>query len=456
MTNKLTVVILAAGQGTRMKSDLPKVLHRIANKSILEHVITTAQQLGAGSICVVYGHGGERVPQTLAHLPVSWIEQAEQLGTGHAVAQAIQSIQAEDIVLVLYGDVPLISKETLVELIDAAGKDSLGLLTAKLDEPTGYGRIVRDESNKVVRIVEHKDATEEERQINEINTGLLAIQRNKLASWLEKLDNKNAQGEYYLTDIIELSVQDNTDINTTSVNNIAEVMGINDKVQLAEMEREYQMDQAEKLMRQGVTLRDPRRVDIRGDVTVGKDVEIDVNVIFEGTVKLGDRVSVGAGSILRDVVVNDDVTIKAYCVIEEANIGAACQIGPFARIRPETRLEENVHIGNFVEVKKSHIDKGSKVNHLSYIGDTTMGSKVNIGAGTITCNYDGANKYQTKIGNDVFVGSDTQFIAPVEIGDGATIGAGSTITKEVPAGELTLSRSKQMLIKGWQRPKKKS
>jgi len=456
MKNNLTVVILAAGQGTRMKSDLPKVLHRIANKSILEHVITTAQQLGAGSICVVYGHGGERVPQTLAHLPVSWIEQAEQLGTGHAVAQAIPSIQAEDIVLVLYGDVPLISKETLVELIDAAGKDSLGLLTAKLDDPTGYGRIVRDESNKVVRIVEHKDATEEERQINEINTGLLAIQRNKLASWLEKLDNKNAQGEYYLTDIIELSVQDNTDINTTSVNNIAEVMGINDKVQLAEMEREYQMDQAEKLMRQGVTLRDPRRVDIRGDVTVGKDVEIDVNVIFEGTVKLGDRVSVGAGSILRDVVVNDDVTIKAYCVIEEANIGAACQIGPFARIRPETRLEENVHIGNFVEVKKSHIDKGSKVNHLSYIGDTTMGSKVNIGAGTITCNYDGANKYQTKIGNDVFVGSDTQFIAPVEIGDGATIGAGSTITKEVPAGELTLSRSKQMLIKGWQRPKKKS
>ena len=455
MANNLTVVILAAGQGTRMKSDLPKVLHRIANKSILEHVIATAQQLGAGSISVVYGHGGERVPQTLAHLPVNWIEQAEQLGTGHAVAQAIPSIPANDIVLVLYGDVPLISKETLVELIAAAGKDSLGLLTAKLDDPSGYGRIVRDESNKVVRIVEHKDASVEERQINEINTGLLAVGRNKLASWLEKLDNKNAQGEYYLTDIIALSVQDNTDINTTSVNNIAEVMGINDKVQLAEMEREYQMNQAEKLMRQGVTLRDPRRVDIRGDVTVGKDIEIDVNVIFEGTVKLGDRVSVGAGSILRDVVVGDDVTIKDYCVIEDANIGAACQIGPFARIRPETRLEENVHIGNFVEVKKSQIDKGSKINHLSYIGDTTMGSKVNIGAGTITCNYDGANKHQTKIGNDVFVGSDTQFIAPVEIGDGATIGAGSTITKEVLAGELTLSRSKQVSIKGWQRPRKK-
>lgn len=455
METNLAIVILAAGQGTRMNSDLPKVLHTIGNKSLLEHVLHTARELAEDNIHVVYGHGGELVPETLSDIPVNWVQQSEQLGTGHAVSQALPPIKDSDTILVLYGDVPLITSKTLNDLIAASGNGALGLLTVQLDDPTGYGRIIRDSEQHVVRIVEQKDANEQELKTNEINTGFLAVNKSRLASWLDKLDNNNAQGEYYLTDIIALAVVDNVDINTTSVDNTAEVMGINDKIQLATMERHFQLQQSEKLMQQGVTLRDPQRVDIRGELTAGKDVVIDINVIIEGKVTLGDRVNVGAGVILRDVTIGDDVTIKPYCVCEDASIGSGCQIGPFSRIRPETKLAEDVHIGNFVEIKKSQIDKGSKVNHLSYIGDTVMGSKVNVGAGTITCNYDGAFKHLTKIGNDVFIGSDTQLVAPVEIADGATIGAGSTITKDVPADALALSRSKQNSVTGWQRPRKK-
>jgi len=455
MTDKISIVVLAAGQGSRMKSTMPKVLHKIGYYSLLEHVVLTSNELGATNTIVVYGHGGQLVPDSLSHLSVNWVEQAEQLGTGHAVSQAMPEIPENDVVLVLYGDVPLISSSTLIKLIDAANNNSLGLLTVQLSDPCGYGRIVRDTQGQVIRIVEHKDASKTELEINEINTGFLAAKKTHLSAWLNKLDNKNAQGEFYLTDIIALAVTDKVEIKTTSADNTAEVTGINDKIQLANMEREFQKQQAEKLMQQGVTLRDPARIDVRGEVSVGKDVCIDINVILEGKVKLGDRVNIGAGVILRDVEIADDVNIKAYCILEEATIGVKCQIGPFSRIRPETKLNDEVHIGNFVEIKKSVIDKGSKINHLSYIGDTVMGAKVNIGAGTITCNYDGANKYQTTIGNNVFVGSDTQFIAPVKVGDGATIAAGSTITREVPASELTLSRNKQTTIKGWKRPKKK-
>ncbi len=455
MTDKLSIVILAAGQGMRMKSTLPKVLHEIGCHSLLEHVVLTSNVLGASNTFVVYGHGGELVPKTLSHLSVTWIEQAEQLGTGHAVSQALSGISENDIVLVLYGDVPLIQSNTLGKLVDAAKNDTLGLLTVQMEDPAGYGRIVRNNQGQVMRIVEHKDANNTELEINEINTGFLAARKVHLFTWLKKLDNKNAQGEFYLTDIIALAVADNVEIKTTSVDNVVEVTGINDKIQLANMEREYQLQQAKKLMQRGVTLRDPGRVDVRGDVCVGTDVVIDINVILEGKVTLGDRVNIGAGVLLRDVVIGNDVNIKPYCVLEEATIGVSCQIGPFSRIRPDTRLNDEVHVGNFVEIKKSQIDKKSKINHLSYIGDTIMGSNVNIGAGTITCNYDGANKHQTTIGNHVFVGSDTQFIAPVKVGDGATIAAGSTITKEVPANELTLNRNRQTTIKGWKRPKKK-
>ena len=455
MKNKLSIVILAAGQGTRMKSDLPKVLHTIGYKPLLEHVIQTAQQLGSDNIHVVYGHGGEKVPQTLSHMPAQWVEQIEQLGTGHAVSVAIPNIEDNDVVLVLYGDVPLIKSNTLKNLVVAAQNDTLGLLTVVLENPDGYGRIVRNAANEVECIVEQKDSNEQQLQIKEVNTGFLAVKKSQLASWLDKLDNKNAQGEYYLTDIIALAVADNVAIETTTVNNINEVMGINDKVQLASMERAYQLERVTALMKQGATLRDPARVDVRGELEIGKDVDIDINVIFEGKVKLGDRVTVGAGSILRDVNIADDVTIKPYCIIEQSEIGVACQIGPYSRIRPESNLGDHVHIGNFVEVKKSSIDSSSKVNHLSYIGDTTMGSGVNIGAVTITCNYDGAYKHQTIIGNDVFVGSNTQIVAPVKIGDGATIGAGTTVTREVAAEELALSRTKQKSINGWQRPRKK-
>ncbi len=450
----LEIIILAAGQGTRMRSALPKVLHPLAGKPLLKHVIDTAKHLEPASIHVVYGHGGELVKERINEPLVNWVEQAQQLGTGHAVEQAMPVINDASTVLVLYGDVPLIRAETLQELLQQ-GTNSLGLLTLKLQDPTGYGRIVRDEAGRVRAIVEHKDATEAQREIREGNTGILACPAVRLRSWLKRLDNSNAQGEYYLTDIIALAVADGVNVQASTVADVHEVAGVNDRMQLAALERNYQQRCADVLMREGATLLDPSRFDMRGTATVGRDVVIDVGVVFEGDVTLGDRVRVGANCVLRNVRIGDDVTIEPMSLVEEASIGNHCMIGPFARIRPGTRLADKAKVGNFVEIKNSVIGEASKVNHLSYIGDTLMGSEVNIGAGTITCNYDGANKHRTTIGDRVFVGSDTQLVAPVTVSDDATIGAGSTITRDAPAGELTLSRNKQATITGWKRPVKK-
>ncbi|OOZ35921.1 bifunctional UDP-N-acetylglucosamine diphosphorylase/glucosamine-1-phosphate N-acetyltransferase GlmU [Solemya velesiana gill symbiont] len=452
---KLGVVILAAGQGTRMKSALPKVLHPLAGKPLVGHVIDTAHQLGAAKITVVYGHGGEQVPAAISDPSVTWAEQTEQLGTGHAVEQALPALAGMDRVLVLYGDVPLTSRDTLQALIEAAADTQLALLTVNLVNPTGYGRIVRDSEGNPDRIVEQKDASAEELKINEVNTGILVADGPRLDAWLRQLDNDNAQGEFYLTDIVAMAVADGIEVHTTQPADEYEVMGVNDRVQLAELERHYQQAQAERLMREGVTLRDPARFDLRGTLGSGRDVEIDVNVLIEGEVSLGDNVRVGANTVLRNVKVADDVVIKENCVIEDAVIGEESIIGPFARIRPETELAPRVHIGNFVEIKKSTVGEGSKINHLSYVGDSEVGKIVNIGAGTITCNYDGANKFKTVIGDGAFIGSDSQLIAPVEVEAGATIGAGSTITRTAPKDQLTLSRSKQMTLKGWKRPVKK-
>lgn len=451
----LSIVILAAGQGTRMRSKLPKVLHAIGGQPMLAHVIRTAQSLAPDAMHVVYGHGGEQVRAALSELPVQWVQQQQQLGTGHAVAQALPDIAAEQTVLVLYGDVPLTRADTLQRLLAAAEGGALGLLTAHLDDPTGYGRIIRDAQGDVIAIVEHKDASDAQRRINEINTGMLAVSAARLRQWVAGLDNKNSQGEFYLTDVIAMAVRDGVTVNTVHPAAIAEIMGINNKSQLAELERIHQLQQAEALMAQGVTLRDPARFDVRGELSVGRDVVIDVNVVCEGKVIIGDDVSIGPNCYLRDVSIADGVVVQANCVIEEADIGAGSRIGPFARIRPGTVLADDVHVGNFVEIKKAEIGQGSKVNHLSYVGDATIGKRVNVGAGTITCNYDGANKHQTVIEDDVFVGSDTQLIAPVTVGAGATIGAGSTISKDAPPGELTLSRAPQQTRKGWKRPVKK-
>jgi len=451
---KLSILILAAGQGTRMRSELPKVLHPLAGRPLLAHVLETAKSLEPHAIQVVYGHGGEQVRTALAEQPVQWIEQAEQLGTGHAVQQAMPRIADDALVLVLYGDVPLTVPHTLRTLVSRAGTDRLALLTVALDDPTGYGRIVRAADGRVVRIIEHKDATDEQRRIREINTGILAVPAAPLRRWLQALGNDNSQGEYYLTDIIEMAVADGVEVVTAAPASEAEVMGINDKLQLAELERVYQRRQADDLMRAGATLMDPARFDLRGHLKVGADVVIDINAVFEGDVVLGDRVRIGPNAVIRDSRIDADVEVFANTVIEQAVIGAGSRIGPFARIRPETELAERVHVGNFVEIKKSGVAAGSKINHLSYVGDTTIGSGVNIGAGTITCNYDGANKHRTVIEDDVFVGSDTQLVAPVTVGKGATIGAGSTITRDVPPGELTLSRTPQTTVSGWTRPTK--
>jgi bifunctional UDP-N-acetylglucosamine pyrophosphorylase / glucosamine-1-phosphate N-acetyltransferase len=452
----LSVIVLAAGQGSRMKSRLPKVLHHIAGKPLLEHVISDAVGLGAADIHVVYGHGGEQVQQAMSSYDVSWAEQAEQLGTGHAVAQALPPIPGDHLVLLLYGDVPLITVKTLRGLIAACEGGALGLLTAILDDPSGYGRIVRDSNNQVQSIVEQKDASESQLAITEINTGMLAVNASKLKKWIAQLDNNNAQGEFYLTDIIAFAVADGVAINTASPSEICEIEGVNNKRQLAELERSFQLRQARQLMEAGLTLRDPNRFDLRGELVIGSDVEIDINVIIEGRVELADNVVVGPNCVLKNVSIGSGTQLLANCVLEDSELGEHCDIGPFARIRPQTQLANRVKVGNFVEIKKSTIAEGSKVNHLSYVGDTTMGSNVNIGAGTITCNYDGANKHQTIIGDNVFIGSDTQLVAPVTIADGATIGAGSTITRDATAGSLTLSRAKQILIDGWQRPVKKS
>ncbi len=448
------VIVLAAGQGTRMRSALPKVLHPLAGKPLLEHVVETAAELDPDSIHVVYGHGGEQVPQQLSQLEVNWVLQLQQLGTGHAVEQALPALQDEEMVLVLYGDVPLIQAETLNSLLQHARSSGFALLTVSLENPHGYGRIVRNQHGSVARIVEQKDATDEELQIHEVNTGIMALSRENLSGWIEQLENDNAQGEFYLTDIVEQAVTDGIEVIAVDVPSEAEVQGVNDRLQLAQLERHYQRREAENLMREGVTLIDPDRFDLRGTLTCGQDVTIDVNVIVEGNVVLADGVRVDANCHLKDAKVGADSEILPNCVIESAKIGAECRVGPFARVRPGSELVGSNHLGNFVEVKNSRVDAGSKINHLAYVGDSTVGKRVNIGAGVITCNYDGVNKHRTVIGDDVFVGSDCQLVAPVEIESGATIGAGSTIVKTAPADQLTLSRSKQHSLKGWRRPLK--
>lgn len=451
----LTVVILAAGQGKRMKSALPKVLQPLAGRPLLKHVIDTAQSLEPAAVHVVYGHGGERVREALASEQVSWVEQREQLGTGHAVMQALPALKDDSLVLVLYGDVPLIRRETLSQLTSLASVNALGLLTMRLDDATGYGRIVRDARGQVRKIVEQKDATKKELKITEGNTGVMAVPAKLLKKWLGKLKNDNAQREYYLTDIIAMAVRDKVRVNPLVAGSATEVLGVNDKTQLAEIETVRRSQVSRELMLAGVTLVDPARFDVRGSLEHGSDVTIDVNVVLEGKVRLGERVRIGPNCFISDAVIEDDTEVHANCVIDRAVIGPGCIIGPFARIRPESQLERGVHVGNFVEVKKSRLGEGSKANHLTYLGDSVVGRNVNVGAGTVTCNYDGANKSQTQIEDGAFIGSGSMLVAPVRIGAGATIGAGSTITREAPANQLTLSRARQVSIEGWKRPVKK-
>ena len=451
----ISVVILAAGQGKRMRSARPKVLHKLGGVPLLLHVIRTARQLEPADIHVVYGHGGEQLRKVLATENVDWVLQDRQLGTGHAVEQAMSRVSDANTVLVLYGDVPLIRAATLSPLVERAAHGALAVLTAALDEPHGYGRMLRDSDGRLVGIIEQKDATAAQLEIREVNTGFVAAPAARLRSWLGQLDNVNAQGEYYLTDVVALAAAEGGPVETASATDPCEILGVNDRAQLSALERVYQGNQARRLMRDGVTVADPARLDVRGELRAGRDCELDVNVVFEGQVQLGERVRVGPNCVIRNATISDNVEILANCVIEDCAIGSGSRIGPFARIRPESELAERVHIGNFVEIKKSRIAAGSKINHLSYIGDTHMGAGVNVGAGTIVCNYDGANKHLTEIGDDVFIGSDTQLVAPVKVGDGATIGAGSTITREVPPGELTLSRCPQQTRPGWKRPLKK-
>ncbi|WP_296899324.1 bifunctional UDP-N-acetylglucosamine diphosphorylase/glucosamine-1-phosphate N-acetyltransferase GlmU [Thiohalocapsa sp.] len=451
----LGVVILAAGKGTRMRSSLPKVLHPLAGRPLLRHVLDSAEAVGAARVCVVYGHGGELVPQTLADADCSWVVQAERLGTGHAVQQALPAMTGVDRVLVLYGDVPLIEAETLNRLIADSSDTSLGLLTMTLADPTGYGRIVRDGAGRVLRIVEQKDASDAERAISEVNTGIIVADRERLAHWLGRIDNDNVQREYYLTDIIGLATSDGVDVVTAQPECLEEVAGINDRVQLAELERYHQRRTAECLMRRGTTVMDPARIDIRGRLDCERDVVLDVNLICEGDVYIGAGARIGPNCVLKDCYIGAGAEVLANCVIEGASIGADARIGPFARLRPEADIGRECHIGNFVEVKKARIAESSKVNHLSYIGDAEIGVRVNVGAGTITCNYDGANKHLTQIGDGAFIGSNTALVAPVSVGPGATVGAGSVIITDAPPEQLTLSRARQVTIEGWERPRKK-
>ncbi len=452
----LQVVVLAAGQGKRMHSDLPKVLHPLAGRPLLGHVLDAARELGARGLCVVIGHGGDLVRAALASQPdLKWGVQSTQLGTGHAVMQALPHLETGGQVLVLYGDVPLISSETLSELVLAAGEDRLGLLTQHLDQPRGYGRIVRDAAGRVARIVEEKDATPLEKEISEINTGIMVIPQARLAGWLERLKNDNAQGEYYLTDLIAAAVADGVAIEVRHPALDHECLGVNSKVELATLERHFQRAEAARLLGAGVGLADPARIDVRGALEFGRDVFIDVNCVFEGRVVLGDGVQVGANCVLRQVEVGAGTEIKPFSILEETRVGSNARIGPYARTRPGTVLGDDVHIGNFVEVKASSFGRGSKANHLAYVGDSTVGRDVNIGAGTITCNYDGAYKHRTVIEDDVHIGSDVQLVAPVTVGRGATVAAGATVFDDVPPGGLTLNPKKQVTKPDWQRPRKK-
>lgn len=456
----MNVVILAAGMGKRMQSALPKVLHPLAGKPLLQHVIVTARSLAPNKLCVIYGHGGAAVPDMVQQLtadgqgPIDTALQQPQLGTGHAVMQAVPQLDEAVPTLVLYGDVPLTTADSLRRLVEAAGVDKLAILTVEQANPFGLGRIVR-ENGAIVRIVEEKDASEAERAIREINSGIMVIPTRRLKTWLAALSNNNAQGEYYLTDIVAQAVADGVPVVSAQPSAEWEVAGVNSKVQLAELERRHQLNIANALLEKGVTLMDPARIDVRGELICGRDVTIDVGCVFEGRVELGDGVTVGPNNVLINAKIAAGAQIKPFCHIEEAVVGEKSLIGPYARLRPGTELAEDVHVGNFVEIKNSKVAAHSKANHLSYVGDATVGSRVNIGAGTITCNYDGANKLRTVIEDEVFIGSDTQLIAPVTVGKGATLGAGTTLTKNAPAGKLTISRSTQITLDKWTRPVKK-
>lgn len=450
----MQITILAAGQGKRMHSRLPKVLQPIAGRAMLSHVLDASRALNPEVLCVVVGHGGEEVRQHLSAPDIVWAEQARQLGTGHAVQQAMPQMADSGAIMVLYGDVPLIRAQTLQRLADVAGDSRLALLTVTLPDPAGYGRIVRDAAGQVMAIVEEKDASPAQKAIQEVNTGILCAPAARLREWLGRLQNNNAQGEYYLTDVIGMAVADGVGVVAQQPQADWEVMGVNNKSQLAALERVHQRNQAENLLEQGVTLLDPARIDIRGEVVCGQDVEIDVGCVFEGRVELGDGVRVGANCVLRNVRVGAGTRVEPFCHFDGAQVGPSGILGPYARLRPGTVLAEDVHVGNFVEIKNSQIAAGTKANHLSYLGDATIGRGVNIGAGSITCNYDGANKFRTVIEDDVFIGSDSQLVAPVRVGKGATLGAGTTLTQDAPAGSLTLSRTRQLSLGNWQRPVK--
>ncbi len=451
----LAVVVLAAGQGKRMHSDTPKVLHRLAGRALLSHVLAAARALAPKQIVVVYGHGGEQVRVAFPDADLAWVEQRERLGTGHALQQALSEVPKGANVLVLNGDVPLISVGTLRRLLEAGSGGRLAILTAELGDAKGYGRVVRDKkSRRVTRIVEEKDATPDERAIREWYTGVLAAPRAQLETWLSQIENRNAQGEYYLTDVIALAAKDGVEVASAPAADLDEVQGVNGRSELARLERALQRANAARLLEAGVALADPERIDVRGALACGRDVAIDVNCVFEGDVKLGDGVSIGPNCILRDCSIAAGSEVHAFTLIDSAEVGARCRIGPYARLRPGARLDEEVHIGNFVEVKASRIGAGSKANHLAYVGDSDVGKRVNIGAGTITCNYDGVNKHRTVIEDDCFIGSDATLVAPVKIAKGSYIGAGSTINKDTPPGQLTLARAKQVSLEGWKPPKK--
>jgi len=451
----LHVIILAAGQGSRMKSDLPKVVHRLAGKPMLQHVVDTANQLNAETIHIVVGHGAEKVKETIKDEHINWCLQAEQLGTGHAVAQAIDQIPKDADVLILYGDVPLTAAQTLDELVSSVEIEQLSLLTVNLENPQGYGRIIRGEDQLISAIVEEKDASDEQRLVNEVNTGILAMSAEALHRYIPQLSNSNAQSEYYLTDIIEIAVKNGDCVVSHQPNFEQEVQGVNNRLQLCELECWHQSRVSEELMLAGVTLYDPNRIDVRGSLEFGKDVIIDLNCIFEGNVVLGDGVEIGPNCVIKNAKIGSDTVIHANSIIEDTEIGESVNVGPFARLRPGTKLLNKSKVGNFVETKKTTLGEGSKINHLSYIGDATLGRNVNVGAGTITCNYDGVNKFKTELGDGVFVGSNSSLVAPVKVGKNATIGAGSTVTKDIENEQLTVARAKQRNIDGWQRPVKK-